>query len=149
MRPSLLIAAAVLTGCGALPPAADQGSLPHWKVLGLGNQTCLDFLRRPRPDSPGADPYVQWLLGYITYRNAGITPIDEVLGVADLNDPLTREPVAWLEDWCHDRLDNPFQQAADAVLAKAIREMRQRRIQENQKDRSDGVEIPAPGNGTP
>lgn len=147
MRLPTLITAALLAGCGALPPAADRGGLPHWKVLGLGNQACLDFLRRPRAATPALDPYIQWLLGYITYRNAGIAHIDEVLGAADLNDPLTREPVAWLEDWCHDRLDYPFQQAADAALAKEIREMRQRRIQENQKDRPDGIEIPVPGAG--
>jgi hypothetical protein len=120
-------------------------NLPPWKVLGVGNTACATYLQQTRSDPGARHAFTQWVLGYITALNAQAPNIQEVYGAADLNakdliDPMDKEPMDWLDDYCIQHPTAPFHVAARQLIDKEFWDMRQRRLKEQRKDLRERLE---------
>ena len=133
-----LIAIPLFASCAAQsrPGGAE---LPAWKVLGVGNALCADYLYEVQHRRAAREIYAQWVLGYISAQNAEAPHIYAVLDTkslyyTELTDPEDREPMDWLDAYCAEHPDAPFHAAVRRLADKEYWDMRRRQLEDQIED---------------
>ena len=138
MKKILVLFSALLGACAI---QSREAQLPSWKVVGLGEFSCEEYLRQSKADASARMSFNHWLMGYITGRNSQERNIDRVLGVRDLNvmdlvDPQDKAPMDWLDEYCANNPATPFHMAARRYVDERIWYIHWREIKDNRKDQN-------------
>jgi hypothetical protein len=100
----LLTALGVVTPFG-VPHAADKDG--HYLLLGLGGDTCRQWAKARRIETPTVVEMESWLLGYLTATNAWRANTGDVTGGLSSDKIFT-----WMDRYCKDHQDKRIGEAA-------------------------------------